>query len=307
MTPAVVSLRPGRATARRMASLAAAGRLLRLELKRNVVPYVLPLLAAVFYFDTFRTADGYPPVWTVRASVIGDHMLFEFCAFAGGMAAWAGSRERRRKALNLVASTPRAAWARLSVTLAGTLGWLLLAFLAGVAAIYIPTALQATWGGPPLWPVFAGAAGVIAVTIIGFACGVSFPGGSPRRWSRSACSCSTRPGSARHWASRPRRARTRCCRRPAPCPLSTRASTSTSRRTCRSRRSCSWAGSRSRCSACSPWRRRCVSRHRPAAVGRCAPCWPAVTTGCSARSRSSWSRRASPRRGPLTRSPGPRS
>ena len=158
MTPAVVSLRPGRAPARRMASLAAAGRLLRLELKRNVVPYVLPLLAAVFYFDTFRTADGYPPVWTVRASVIGDHMLFEFCAFAGGMAAWAGSRERRRKALNLVASTPRAVWARLSVTLAGTLGWLLLAFLAGVAAIYIPTALQATWGGPPLWPVFAGAA-----------------------------------------------------------------------------------------------------------------------------------------------------
>ena len=176
MTPAVISLGPGRATARRMASLAAAGRLLRLELKRNVVPYVLPLLAAVFYFDTFRTADGYPPVWTVRASVIGDHMLFEFSAFAGGMAAWAGSRERRRKALNLVASTPRAVWARLSVTLAGTLGWLLLAFLAGVAAIYIPTALQATWGGPPLWPVLAGAAGVIVVTIIGFACGVFFPG-----------------------------------------------------------------------------------------------------------------------------------
>ena len=43
-----------------------------------MVPYVLPLLAAVFYFDTFRTADGFPPVWTVRASVIGDHMLFEF-------------------------------------------------------------------------------------------------------------------------------------------------------------------------------------------------------------------------------------
>ena len=38
--------------------------------------------------------------------MIGDHMLFEFCAFAGGMAAWAGSRERRRKALDLVASTP---------------------------------------------------------------------------------------------------------------------------------------------------------------------------------------------------------
>jgi hypothetical protein len=133
----------------------AVGRLLRLELKRNAVPYVVPLLAAVFYFNTVRTADGFPPVWTLRASVIGDHMLFEFSAFAGGMAAWAGSREGRRKTLDLVAATPRAARARLSVNLAATLGWLLLAFLAGVAAIYIQTALQATWGGPPLWPVLS--------------------------------------------------------------------------------------------------------------------------------------------------------
>jgi hypothetical protein len=176
MTAVGISLRPGRATARRMAALAAAGRLLRLEFKRNAVPYVLPLLAAVLYFDTIRTADGFPPVWTLRASVIGDHMLFEFSAFAAGMAAWAGSRERRRKTLDLAATTPRAAWARLSVTLAGTLCWLLLAFLAGVAVLYVQTALRATWGGPPLWPVFAGAAGVIVVTMIGFTCGVVFPG-----------------------------------------------------------------------------------------------------------------------------------
>src|SRR5438105_256877 len=81
-------------------------------------------LAAVFSFNTARAAGGCPPVWTLRASVIGDHMLFEFSAFAGGMAAWAGSRERRRKTLDLAAATPRAAWARLSVTLAGTLCWL---------------------------------------------------------------------------------------------------------------------------------------------------------------------------------------
>jgi hypothetical protein len=176
MTAADISLRSGRATARRMASLAAAGRLLRVELKRNAVPYVLPLLAAVFYFNTVRTADGFPPIWTLRASVIGDHMLFEFSAFAGGMAAWSGSRERRRKILDLAGTTPRAVWGRLSVTLAGTLSWLLLAFLAGVAVLYVQTALQATWGGPPLWPVFVGAAGVTVVTVIGFACGVFFPG-----------------------------------------------------------------------------------------------------------------------------------
>ena len=97
-------------------------------------------------------------------------------AFAGGLAAWTGLREGRRKTVDLVATTPRAAWARLSIALAGTLCWVLLAFLAGVAVLYIQTALQATWGGPPLWPVFTGAAGVTVVTVIGFTFGVLFPG-----------------------------------------------------------------------------------------------------------------------------------
>ena len=114
-------------------ALPRAGRALWLEFKRNAVPYVLPLLAAVFYFNAIRTADGYPPVWAVRASVIDNDMVFEFGAFAAGLAAWAGSREGRRKTADLVATTPRAVWARQSVALAGTLGWMLLAFLAGVA------------------------------------------------------------------------------------------------------------------------------------------------------------------------------
>ena len=159
-------------------------------------------------------------------------------------------------------------WARLSVTLAGTLGWLLLAFLAGVAAIYIPTALQATWGGPPLWPVFAGAAGVIVVTIIGFTCGVFFPGRftaplvaigvlvlSPGRVPR---------GTGRHGLAGLVGHVRAAVAAPAPRPLSTRASTSTSRRTCRSCRSCSWAGSRSRCSACSPCAAALRRRHAAA-------------------------------------------
>jgi hypothetical protein len=157
-------------------ALPRSARALWLEFKRNAVPYVLPLLAAVFLFNTVRTADGFPPVWTLRASAITDHMLFEFTAFAGGLAAWTGSREGRRKTLDLVAATPRAAWARLSIALAGTLCWLLLAFLAGVAVLYIQTALQASWGGPPLWPVFVGAAGVTVVAMIGFTCGVFFAG-----------------------------------------------------------------------------------------------------------------------------------
>jgi hypothetical protein len=140
------------------------------------VPWVLPLLAAVFYFDALRTADGYPPVWAQRASIIPDHMSWAFGVFAAGLAAWAGSREGRRKTLDLVGTTPRAAWARQSVALAGTLCWVLLAFLAGVAVVYGQTALQGAWGGPPLWPVFVGVACVSVVTVLGFAAGVFFPG-----------------------------------------------------------------------------------------------------------------------------------
>ena len=110
---AVLSRRPGHEPLIEPCPAAArSARALRLEFKRNAVPYMLPLLAALFYFNTVRTADGFPPVWTLRASVITDHMLFEFSAFAGGLAAWAGSREGRRKTADLVATTPRAAWAR---------------------------------------------------------------------------------------------------------------------------------------------------------------------------------------------------
>ena len=89
------------------------------------------------------------------------------------------------------ATTARPAWARQASALAATLFWLVLAFLAGVASIYIQTALQATWGGPPLWPVAVGVVGVVAFC----ACRVHraapcSPAGSPPRSSRSAPSSS---------------------------------------------------------------------------------------------------------------------
>ncbi|MGH3252307.1 MAG: hypothetical protein ACRDOI_39690, partial [Trebonia sp.] len=151
-------------------------RALGLEFKRSPVPYLLPLLAVFFYLDPMRTADGYPPVWTLRASVIDRDLVYGFSVFAGGIAAWAGAREGRRKTADLLATTPRAAWSRLSVALAGTLCWLLLAFLACVAVLYVQTALRATGGGPPLWPVFVGAAAVTMATVTGFTCGAVFPG-----------------------------------------------------------------------------------------------------------------------------------
>jgi hypothetical protein len=151
-------------------------RLLRLEIRHSPFLWALPVLAALFYYDTYRTSAGLPPIWTIRATVVTDHMLNDFSVFAAGLAAWAGSREGRRKTGDLLATTVRAAWARRATVFAATAFWTLLAFLAGVALVYVQTAVQATWGGPPLWPVAVGVLGVVAACAIGFTCGTFFPG-----------------------------------------------------------------------------------------------------------------------------------
>jgi hypothetical protein len=151
-------------------------RALRLEIKHSAVVWVLPVLAALFYFNAYRTAAGYPPTWTMRASVITGANLVFFSVVAAGIAAWAATREGRRKTGDLLATTARAAWARQATVLAATAFWMVLAYLAGVAVIYLQTARQATWGGPPLWPVAVGVVGVAASCAIGFTCGTLLPG-----------------------------------------------------------------------------------------------------------------------------------
>jgi hypothetical protein len=151
-------------------------RVLRLEIRRSVVPWAVPLLVALFLFDTYRTAAGLPPVWTVRSSVITQGMLVDFVPFAAGLGAWVGSREGRRKTRDVLTPTVRPILARQAYALGATLFWLLLVFLAGVVVLYVATALQATWGGPPLWPVAVGAVGVVTATVLGFTAGALFSG-----------------------------------------------------------------------------------------------------------------------------------
>jgi hypothetical protein len=159
-----------------VAPLARPGRVLRLEIRRSVVPWAIPLIAALFFFDAFRTAAGFAPVWTLRSSVITSNMITDFGPFSAGLAAWAASREGRRNTRDLLATTVRPPWARQAAALGGTLFWLLLTFLIGVAALYIDTARLATWGGPPVWPVVVGVVEVTTFAAIGFAIGALFPG-----------------------------------------------------------------------------------------------------------------------------------
>jgi hypothetical protein len=151
-------------------------RLLRLELRHSTMIWLLPLLGALFYFDAFRTAAGYPPFWFVRSSVILNHLVPDFSLFVAGVAAWTGSRDGRRETVDLVtmAAQPRCATALASF--AATTSWTLAAFLGCVAVLYGATATQASWGGPPWWPVAAGAAVLCAFCALGFAAGLLLPG-----------------------------------------------------------------------------------------------------------------------------------
>jgi hypothetical protein len=157
-------------------SLAGPARLVGLELRRNVMLWTTPLIALLFYFDGYRTAMGFSPLWSLRASAIPNNLLVDCAPFVAGAAAWMGSRDGRRHTGDLVATTARPRWLSQLLGWAATTTWALVIYLGCVAVLYGVTASQATWGGPPWWPVAVGAAGVVAFAALGFSLGSFLPG-----------------------------------------------------------------------------------------------------------------------------------
>jgi hypothetical protein len=165
--------RPGRNRSR-MPLLAA--RIIWMEVRHSAFAWVIPLLAVLFAYDPLRTASHYPALWALRASVVPDKFWPLCVPFAAGFSAWAGSREGRCIVDDLLGATARPAWTRQLCSLAGTLAWVLTAFGAGVAVLYVSIAQAVTWGGPPVWPVVAGAVSLAAVCALAFTLGALFPG-----------------------------------------------------------------------------------------------------------------------------------
>jgi hypothetical protein len=157
-------------------SLPLAGRIVWLEIRHSAFVWAIPVLAVLFAFDPFQAAVHYPGLWTLRASVVPDKFWLVCVPFAAGSSAWAGSREGRRKVADLLAATARSAWTRQLCSLAGTLAWVLATFGAAVAVLYVSIARAVTWGGPPVWPVVAGAVSLAAVCALAFTLGALFPG-----------------------------------------------------------------------------------------------------------------------------------
>jgi hypothetical protein len=153
-----------------------AARIVWLEARHSAFAWAVPLLAVLFVVDPLQAAAHYPALWTLRSSVVLDKFWPVCVPFAAAFSAWAGSREGRRRTDDLLAATARPAWTRQLCSLAGTLAWVLAAFGAGVAVLYVTIARAATWGGPPAWPVAAGAVSLTAVCALAFTLGALFPG-----------------------------------------------------------------------------------------------------------------------------------
>jgi hypothetical protein len=165
--PAPASARPGR--------LRATVRLLRLELRHNAMGWMIPVVASLFWFTTYRKAMAMPPLWYPRAVTAQMGAVLAFACPLTGAAAWMGSREARRRTSDVVGIAARSQWARQLTTWAATTGWALLAYLGCVGVLYVVTAHQATGGGPLWWPVAVAAGSLPALSALGFAVGTLAP------------------------------------------------------------------------------------------------------------------------------------
>ncbi|MER6817552.1 hypothetical protein ABT299_50590 [Spirillospora sp. NPDC000708] len=150
-------------------------RLLRLELRRNIMPLLLPVVAVLLWISPYGRSLAGIAVWTRRGAVLQD-ALQGFGPVAAGAAAWTGSREHRARMRDLMASTARGSWARTLPAWAATALWGLGFLAVAVGVLYGLTAASASLGHPLWWPVAVAAAALLAFFSGGYAIGALLPG-----------------------------------------------------------------------------------------------------------------------------------
>jgi hypothetical protein len=153
-------------------------RLLRVELRHNAMPLVLPLIAVLFWFDSYRIAATMPPLWVERLFyILGQgHALIDFAPFVAGVAAWMGSRDGRRGMTDLVTATVRPRWEAQLATWAATVVWAVGSYLVFMGATLALLGRSIGYGAPPWWAVAVDGVGIAAFASLGFALGAYLPG-----------------------------------------------------------------------------------------------------------------------------------
>lgn len=141
---------------------------------------MLPLIAALFWFDSYRPSTGTAQLYVLRTfwNMGQGHTIVDFGPFVAAVAAvaaWMGSRDGRRGLADLVTATARPRWAAHLATWAATAIWAVAAYLVFVGAMFAVYAHQGVGGTPPWWWVVVGATAVAAFCAVGFAIGAYWP------------------------------------------------------------------------------------------------------------------------------------
>ncbi len=154
-----------------------AARLLRVELRHNAMPWVLPLIAALFWFDSYRPSTATMPLYGLRTfwNMGQGHTIIDFGPFVAGVAAWMGSRDGRRGLADLITTTSRPRWTAKLATWAATAIWAAGSYLVFVCVMFAVYGHQGVKGAPPWWWVAVGATAVITFSAAGFAVGAYWP------------------------------------------------------------------------------------------------------------------------------------
>jgi len=152
-------------------------RLLGIEVRRSPMPLILPLVAALFWFDSYRPSTSQAPFYPLVTfwNMGQGHTIIDFGPFVAGMAAWIGSRDGRRGTGDLVTATACPRWVAQLAAWAAAAIWAVAAYLVFVGVMFAVYAERGVQGEPPWWWVAVGATAVAAFSAGGFAVGVLVP------------------------------------------------------------------------------------------------------------------------------------
>jgi len=176
MTTATAPARPARA-ARRLPAPPSFLRLCWIELRRSPMPLILPLIALLFWFDSYRPSTTQAPLYPLVTfwNLGQGHTIIDFGPFVAGMSAWIGSRDGRRNTVDLVSATPRPRWAAQLAAWASAAAWAVAGYLACIGVTFALYAHRGVAGSPPWWWVAVGACAVLAFSAAGFTAGTLLP------------------------------------------------------------------------------------------------------------------------------------
>ncbi|MGH2558485.1 MAG: hypothetical protein ACRDJH_05420 [Thermomicrobiales bacterium] len=151
------------------------GRLLRIELRRNELLLIFPVVVVLYGFFTWDGVLRHSILFWADGSIESRNVIALLGPFSGAVAAWMAGRNRRRGLDELIATTPRPALGRDLTICAATAILGIAAYAAAAVAVLGWTAPRTSWDGPYVSVLIPSLVGIAAMAAVGYPIGRAFP------------------------------------------------------------------------------------------------------------------------------------